>query len=188
MNTMRYHEMTDESLVVLLKSGDTRAFEAIYQRYWRQLYGFASHQLGVREDAEEIVHDLMLSLWQNREHSNIGNLRIYIFIAARNLVNKSIKSQINLRKYLEFRVFQEVFEHSSVNEILTNEALETAVEQAMKQMPEKTAAVFRMSKLEEVPVKQIAAALGLTHKAVEYHITKSIKLLRQQLKPYYHEN
>ncbi len=188
MNRMRYTDLTDESLVLLMKKGEPEAFAVIYRRYWRQLYGFAYQQLGVREDAEEVVHDVMESLWQNRVYSNIQNLKIYVFIAARNLVNKSIKAQMNLRKYLEFQLLQEVFENARVNEILTNEELSKAVDQAMKQMPEKTATVFRMSKLDELPVKKIALELGLTDKAVEYHITKSIKMLRQHLRHFYHEN
>lgn len=185
---MQYSNMTDESLVSLIEKGETDAFEVVYRRYWRQLYGFAYQQLGVREDAEEVVQDLMLSLWQNRNVSKIQDLRIYLFIAARNLVNKKIKAQINLRKYTEFQLLQEVFESSRINEILTNEQLRIAVDKAMKQMPEKTARVFRMSKIEELPIKDIAQELGLTDKAVEYHITKSIKLLRQQLRHFHHYN
>jgi RNA polymerase sigma-70 factor (family 1) len=185
---MRYLDMTDESLVLLMKSSETDAFEALYSRYWRQLYGFAYQQLGVKEEAEEVVQDLMTTLWQNRQVSEIQDFRIYVFIAVRNLVNKTIKAKINHRKYTEFLLLQEVAEHSKVNEALTSEELKKAVEQAMKQMPEKTAKVFRMSKLDEVPVKAIARKLGLTDKAVEYHITKSIKLLRDHLKHFHHEN
>lgn len=185
---MQSRDMTDESLVLRMKDGQTDAFEAIYSRYWRQLYGFAYQQLGVKEEAEEIVQDLMMTLWQNREVSQINDLRIYVFIAARNLVNKAIKAKINLRKYMEFLLLQGVAEHSKVNEILTNEQLKKAVEDAMKQMPEKTAKVFRMSKLDEVPVRSIAQELGLTDKAVEYHITKSIKLLREHLRHFHHDN
>jgi RNA polymerase sigma-70 factor (family 1) len=188
MNRMRQLNLTDESLVLLMKNSESKAFEVIYQRYWRQLYGFANQQLGVPEDAEEVVHDVMMSLWENREHSNIQNLRVYMFIAVRNLVNKRIKVQINLRKYFEFKLLQEVSENSNVTEILTNEELTKAVDLAMQQMPERTATVFRMSKLDEVPVKKIALELGITDKAVEYHITRSIKMLRQHLSDFHHDN
>jgi RNA polymerase sigma-70 factor (family 1) len=185
---MHYSSISDESLVLLVKKGETGAFEVLYQRYWRQLYGFAYRQLGVKEEAEEIVQELMLSLWQNREVSDIQDLRIYLFIAARNLVNKNIKAQMHLRKYMEFQLFQDVFESSRINEILTNEQLKEAVERVMKQLPEKTATVFRMSKIDEVPIKKIAQELGLTDKAVEYHITKSMKMLRQHLRHFHHYN
>jgi RNA polymerase sigma factor (sigma-70 family) len=185
---MTYTCMTDESLVDLLKSDDPDAFKVIYQRYWRQLYGFVYQQLGSKEDTEEIIHDLMLSLWQNRAQSQIQQLRIYLFIAARNLANKFIKSQINLRKYREYQLLHQVFESADSNEIYHVKGLSDAIENVLKKMPEKTAIIFRMSKIDEIPVKQIAAQMDLTDKAVEYHITKSLKMLRQHLRSFHSDN
>jgi RNA polymerase sigma-70 factor (ECF subfamily) len=62
--------------------------------------------------------------------------------------------------------------------------LSDAVEEAMKKLPEKTCEVFRMSRFENQSVKEIAVQLNLSEKAVEYHITKSLKLLRENLKAY----
>ena len=185
---MQYPDLTDAILVDLLKTGDPLAFEQIYKRYWRQLFGLVYQQLGSKEDSEEIIHDLMLSLWQNRGHSNIQSLRIYLFIAARNLTNKFIKSQINLRRYREYQLLHEVFETVDSDENLTITELSDAIEQVLKKMPEKTAAIFRMSKMDEIPVKKIASQMDLTDKAVEYHITKSMKILRQHFQDFYSNN
>ncbi|MCE6988157.1 RNA polymerase sigma factor [Dyadobacter sp. CY323] len=185
---MSYTDPTDELLVDLLKSDDADAFKIIYQRYWRQLYSFVYQQIDSKEDTEEIVHDLMLSLWQNRGHSQIQHLRIYLFIAARNLTNKFIKSQINLRKYREYQLLHQVFESIDSDEIFNVNDLSTAIESVLKKMPEKTATIFRMSKIDEMPVKKIALKMDLTDKAVEYHITKSLKMLRQHLQGFHSDN
>ncbi|QHV96536.1 RNA polymerase sigma factor [Spirosoma endbachense] len=185
---MKYQNLSDESLVDLLQQDDPTAFELIYQRYWRQLYGFVFQQLGSKEDCEEIIHDLMLSLWQNRALSQIQNLKLYLFIGARNLVNKSIKSRINLRKYLEYKYLNDVFETVGPNEFSNITELHQAIENAVKKMPEKTATIFRMSKMDNMPVKYIALKMELTDKAVEYHITKSLKILRQQLQNFNSDN
>lgn len=185
---MQYPSLTDESLVNLLKNDDAQAFETIYRRYWRQLYGFVYQQLGSKEEAEEIVHDLMLSLWQNRHQSQIQNLKIYFFIAARNLTNKFIKSQINLRKYREYQLLHEVVESFDASELFNINELSKAVDLVLKKLPEKTATIFRMSKYDEMPVKKIADKMELTEKAVEYHITKSLKILRQQLQGFHSDN
>ncbi|KQS30877.1 RNA polymerase sigma factor [Dyadobacter sp. Leaf189] len=185
---MPYADLTDELLVCLLKNDDPDAFKVIYQRYWRQLYSFVYQQLGSKEDTEEIVHDLMLSLWQNRQQAQIQQLRIYLFIAARNLTNKFIKAQINLRKYREYQLLHHVFESANSDEIFHVKDLSKAIENVLQKMPEKTAAIFRMSKIEEMPVKKIARQMDLTDKAVEYHITKSLKMLRQHLQNYHSNN
>ncbi|GHB65411.1 sigma-70 family RNA polymerase sigma factor [Persicitalea jodogahamensis] len=185
---MRESNLTDEELVHLLKKSNPNAYEAIYKRYWRYLYGFVFQQLGTKEDAEEIVHDLMLSIWQNRQTVCIQNLKVYLFIAARNLTNKSIKARINLRKYQEHVLLHEVFDNFQTNEIPSPHSLSQAVEKVLTQMPEKTARIFRMSKMDELPVKTIASKMDLSEKAVEYHITKSLKLLRHQLQNFHSDN
>jgi len=180
--------LTDEKLVDLLKADDPIAFEMIYRRYWRYLFGFVFQQLGSREETEEIIQDLMLSLWQNRQHSQIQNLKVYFFVAARNLTNKFIKSQINLRKYREYQLLHEAFESADISDVYTIKELADVIEKILQKMPEKTAAIFRMSKINDMSVKKIAAKMDLTDKAVEYHITKSLKFLREHLRNFHSDN
>lgn len=185
---MNLSNLADEELVLLLKEGNSAAFGAIYRRYFRPIFGFVSQQLGTREDAEEIIHDLMLSIWQNRKSASILNLKVYLFIAARNLTNKSLKARINLRKYQEHLLMSKVFENFQMDQNTSSTELSEAVEQVLNQMPEKTARIFRMSKMEELPVKIIASKMDLTEKAVEYHITKSLKMIRHQLQNFHSDN
>lgn len=185
---MRDPKPADEELVHLLKNDGDDAFGVIYRRYWRRLFAFVMQQLDSKEDAEEIVHDLMLSLWQNRANSHIQNLNVYLFTGIRNLVNKSIRERINLRKYREYQLLIGVSEHLDAGEPLDANKLAKAIDKVLEEMPEKTARIFRMSKMEEMPVKSIASKMELSEKAVEYHITKSMKLLRHQLKNFHSDN
>lgn len=185
---MNYQDLPDESLLGLMATHDPKAFEAIYHRYCRKLLGFAFQLVGSKEDCEEVVHDLMTSLWQNREKSNIQNLKVYLFVAARNLSNKCIKSKIDLRKYFEHKLINEILDSVEAEKIMSPQDLDNAMENALKKLPEKTAAIFRLSKIDNLPVKKIAQQMHLTDKAVEYHITKSVKLLREQLKDFTSQN
>lgn len=185
---MQLPELTDMELVEKLKAGDALSFGVIYHRYWRRIYGFVYQQLGSKEEAEEVIHDLMLTLWNNREQSEIQSLKVYMFIAARNLVNKQIKAQVNLRKYREYQLMQELFEQVDTDEIFNENQLTEALDKVLGRLPEKTAMIFRMSKIEELPVKRIAIEMGLTDKAVEYHITKSMRIVREQLRGFHSDN
>jgi len=185
---MKEADFTDESLVNLLKSGDTVAFEIIYDRYWRPLFGFVYMQVGSREDTENILQELMASLWQNRKQSQIRDLRGFLFISARNLTNMYFRSQINLRKYREYQIMREVFDYIDTDEVFNEDHFLDAIEKALMQLPEKTATIFRMNKLEELPVKKIASQMRLSDKAVEYHIYKSMKMIRQRLQGFTSDN
>jgi RNA polymerase sigma-70 factor (family 1) len=185
---MEYRDQSDEMLVNLLRSGDVRAYETIYNRYWQVLFSFGFRQLGNIEESKEIVHDLMLKLWQNREKAHIEKLNTYLLVSIRNAAIKQIKSQINLRKYLEHNLMQQVVEHFDAHSIDSNSDLNRAIERVMQHMPEKTAQIFKLSKIEQRPVKEIAVCMELSEKAVEYHITKSLKFLREHLQAFQHPN
>ena len=58
----------------------------------------------------------------------------------------------------------------------------------LNSMSEKTATVFRMSKIQEISVKKISEQLDISEKAVEYHITKSQKILKEKFKDFYSAN
>ncbi len=185
---MNLNELSDFELVTLLKTGNSGAFEVVYKRYWKFIYGFVYQNLGSKEDSEEILHDLMLSLWNKREESKIENLKVYLFIASRNLINKSLRNQINIRKFREFQLLNQINESCPTEELLFSKEFEQRLNELMLTMPEKTALIFRMSKIEEIPVKKIAAQLELSEKAVEYHVTKSLKFLRENFKDFYSVN
>jgi len=181
-------EVTDETLMSNLKNDDSRAFEAIYRRYWRRLFVFVYHQIGSKEEANEILQDLMVSLWLNRSDSDIHNLKLFLFIAARNLVNKYFRRQINLRKYWEYQLMQDVADSIEADYAVNEKELMKAIENALEGLPEKTANIFRMNKLDKVSINKIAIHMGLSDRAVKYHLTKSMHMVRAHLERYLSNN
>lgn len=172
----------DSELIILLGKGNTKAFEAIYTRYWKKLYAFVYRNLHSKEETEEILHEVFLSLWNNRNEATINNLGIYLFIAARNQINKIIRREINFRRYREFEILNRLEEMVATEGEFNELDFSSKLEQVLAKMPEKTALVFKMSKLEQLPIKEIAFRLDLSEKAIEYHITKSMKLVRQRFR------
>jgi RNA polymerase sigma-70 factor (family 1) len=170
---------TDEQLTGHLRKGDMWAFEAVYHRYWTKLYAFAYHQIGVKEDAEQVVHDVFEYLWVRRSAVEIHHLGVYLMVATKHTISKFIRSQITFRKYQEYLIFQQMHLGSSPQSEAEASVqfgeLAKAVDEALKQLPDRTAQVFRMSRLERRSHREIADSLGLSEKAIEYHVTKSLK-------------
>ncbi|SDH23027.1 RNA polymerase sigma-70 factor, ECF subfamily [Dyadobacter soli] len=180
--------LTDEQLVTQLREGNKRAFEEIYDRYWYKLFCISYHQVGSREESEELVHDIFESLWNRREDTEIRSLGTYLVIAMKYRVTNFIKSQITWRRYQEYLILNKIQETYSTDEIVQFSDLSRAVDEVMRKLPEKTSRVFQLSRFENRPVKDIAEELNISEKAVEYHITKSLKALRENLWMYYSSN
>ena len=58
------------------------------------------------------------------------------------------------------------------------------IEKALNELPEKTQEVYRLSRFDNLTGREIAERIGLSEKSVEYHISQSLKFLRQQLKDF----
>ncbi|WP_373551920.1 RNA polymerase sigma factor [Haliscomenobacter sp.] len=179
--------LEEEQLIRRFQAGDLKAFEKIYDQYWLKLYTLAYTHIGTKEEAEDLVHNLFENLWKKRKELNIRNLTTYLIASVKYLSVAYIKSKINLRKYQEYLIFQEIERSSTVEDIINFSDLQKAVEEAMKKLPEKTVEVFKMSRYEHKTVSEIAKHLNLSEKAVEYHITKSLKVLKERLQDF-HQN
>ncbi|HEV7350323.1 RNA polymerase sigma-70 factor [Telluribacter sp.] len=185
---MNLKQYSDEQLVTLLGEGRIKAFEEIYRRYWYKLYGIAYHKTGIREEAEELVQEVFLKLWNRRTEVAIRHLGMYLTFAVRNQVYDYIKSQISYRKYQEYLIFQEIHHHQGTEDIVNFSELSEAMEKALNRLPEKSADVFKRSRFENQSVREIALGLNLSEKAVEYHITKSLRFLKENLREYQTNN
>ena len=185
---MKYQTFSDNQLVDFLRSDSQGAFEEIYNRYWYKLLGVAYHETGTREEAEELVQDLFESLWQKRHVSVIRHLSAYLVVSIKHRSTNYIKSQITQRKFQEYLIFNEIRQSYATDESVQFADLSKAVEEAMKKLPEKSVEVFKLSRFENQSVKDIARQLNLSEKAVEYHITKSLKVLKEHLKAFHSDN
>ncbi|OQP61176.1 hypothetical protein A3860_05520 [Niastella vici] len=79
--------------------------------------------------------------------------------------------------YTGFGELQKAEENSADLPLLVQE-LNTAIDKAISQLPQKTQTIFRLSRFEKQSNKDISRIMDLSEKAVEYHITQSLKSLR----------
>jgi RNA polymerase sigma-70 factor (ECF subfamily) len=125
---MKYNKLTDEQLVNLIIEDNKYAFEEVYHRYWYKLFGVAYHEIGTREEAEELVHDLFESLWNRRHQLNIRMLSAYLVVSIKHLSTNYIKSQITNRKFQEYLIFNEIRQSHATEEVVHFSELSDAVE------------------------------------------------------------
>ena len=179
---MNLHLLTDDLLLRLLQASDERAFRALYLRYWKRLFTTACYKLKSKEAAEEIVQNIFVSLWEKRATLQIESLENYLFTAVKYKVINYVES-LMVRQAGQKQLAGVTTDQSAEETIMIND-LHAAIRQALLQLPPKTREVFTMSRFEKYSVKEIARHMNLTEKAVEYHITQSLKLLRISLKDY----
>lgn len=181
---MEYKLLTDEILTKLLKADDETAFKEIYNRHWKLLFNAAYYRLESKETAKELVQNLFLHVWEKRNSLSITNLQHYLQTAIKNRVINHIEATLVQKKYQQH--FRETFsiQSSETEATVQYNELYLAFEKALQQLPQKTRDVFKMSRFEHLSVKDIASRMNISEKAVEYHITSSLKILRVNLKDF----
>jgi RNA polymerase sigma-70 factor (family 1) len=181
---MRNHFLEDEELLCLLKDSDSLAFKEIYRRYWKQLYLIAFEKLRSKDVAKELTQDIFLSLWEKRNDSNILNLKHYLFKSIKYKIINYIRTQITHQRYCDYIGGNFDDKEFSTEEVIFMNDLSESIELGTSLLPEKTREIFRLSRVENQPVKEIAKILNVSDKVVEYHITQALKAMKLHLKDF----
>lgn len=84
-------------LLNLIAESDEHAFMTIYHRFWQKIFIIAHNRLQDSQEAEDIVHDVLLSLWQNRQTQQIQQLENYLAVATKYKVLARIKRKLRER-------------------------------------------------------------------------------------------
>lgn len=176
--------ISDAQLVERLSTGDESAFQDIYRKYWYKLYMTAKRKSLSDADAEEMVQDIFIDLWERRHSSEIGLLRNYLFSSVKYKILNYRKSQIVRLKYQShFLYTADLNDHNTESE-LARQDLNQAISIGVGQLPQKTQEIFRLNRLEDKSIKEVSEILGIPQRTVEYHITQSLRALRCYLKEF----
>ncbi len=179
-----YAARTDAALLENLRADDGLAFAELYDRYWQELYAAAYRKLGSREGAEEVVQEIFVTLWQQRHGPAIAHLPAYLRTAVRYRVLDVLKARLPRENYLTHVRHHAAHHACNTEEAVAADDLALALLRSLRQLPEHTREVFRLSRLEHQTVPEIAARLNLSCKTVEYHLTRALKALRLSLRDF----
>ena len=175
--------------IPLLRKGDKKAYEAVYDEFFGVLYHLCLNYLHDDKVAEELVQDTFMKLWEIRETLNDQiNIRNFLYTITKNnclnyLRNQkiSLKHQENM-KYLEMQFNYEAFE--KLGNYLQFEELRNKIDDAISKLPAEVIETFKLSRFEELSYREIADQQGISIKTVEARISKALRILRVELKDY----
>ena len=164
-------------------------FNIIYERNYQRSFMFAKSYVHDDMIAEDIVSDSLVKYWrlistQKGEATEALLLSILRNKALDYLRHKAVHDAAieNLEeiKKRELSIRISTLEACDPEEIFREE-IRTILQRTLQSLPEQTRRIFEMSRFENKTVKEIAIETNLSVKGVEYHITKTLKILRIKL-------
>lgn len=160
---------------------DKKLFEVLYKKYYRQLFAVAYRYVRQQQIAEEIVHDVFITVWNKAEQLNIQySVKSYLFKA---IVNSSLnyikKEKMDTEKrqvYLSAHLPDDDNVVSDPEETLLND-----LEEALELLPAKCREVMYLSRFGKLKQSEIAVQMDISVKTVKNHLTYGFQKLRVHL-------
>ena len=174
-------EKQDEpTLVKLLQKGNVVAFDSLFEVYSPKLYGFGLKYLKNETASEELVQEVFVKVWENRQSLKSElSFKSYLFTIALNQIRKHFNKMAVSLRYLESMQNIPEFSEQSVSD--DYESMLNQVYQVIDQMPERRREIFTKSKLEGKSSKEVAAELNISPGTVDNQVSEALRFIRAQL-------
>ena len=165
-----------------IRAGSTESFDQMYRKYFPRLFAFCMHLTRSRTDADEIVQETFIKIWETRERLNpdLPFAGYIIKIARNHIYNKTTQ---RLREAdLAFR-YSQTLSHTSelTSEEINYNSLNKLLSEVVEQLPFMQKKVFTMSRLNGMSNQEIASRLQLSQSTVENHINLATRKLKKIL-------
>lgn len=172
-------KLLDSELQQLVKEGNKPAFEAIFDRYWKRLFGYAFRIYKDEKICEDIVQEIFISLWEKSNDANILNLEAYLIRSVKYKIANHIRDLKFSPVHLE--ILQNIPTTVRTENDLEFEEFEKEIFYEIKKLPLKCQRVFRLSRFENYSNAEIAEELDISVRTVEKHISNALKFLKSTI-------
>ena len=172
----------ESTLIARLRQGDVDSFDTLFLNYSNKLFWFVYGYLKSKEEAEEIVQDVFLKVWDQRHGlDEKRSFSSYLFTIAKNQVFNVLRKKVSEKKYLTFQLNTAEAAHNPVEKELRFREIEKISNEAIEKLPPRRKMVFLLSRDKGMSYQEIANHLGVSIKTVENHMSLALKFLKDYL-------
>ena len=165
-------------LLKQIAAGDQAAFRQVFTHFYKRLNQFALSIVKTRESAEEIVEDVFVRIWQQRETlPSIQNLRVYLYTATKN-------SSLNYLSRQAKASITEPFDHIHVGlgdssltpeQILITAEIQQKIRAAVEALPPRCKMIFKLVREDGLRYKEIAEILNISVNTIDVQMAIAVK-------------
>jgi len=178
---MKEPSIHDTKILLHFSLKEEKMFELVFKAYFPRLKAFSLKFISDQVAAEDLIQDIFLKIWENKNNIRSETFHSYIFTMVRNaclnyLKHEKIGNNLFSDKditYKEEGLYYADFFSDPHHQTIYNE-LRLEVDKLMETFPEQTRTVFEFSRFKGLKNQEIAEKLGITTRTVEKHITRAL--------------
>jgi len=169
-------------IVSELKEGSKDAFHQLFSMYAPKIHSFAFSYLKNKDDAEELLQEIFLKLWEIRSTLDCDkNIKSLLFKICINLVYDFIKRRNIENAYLTFVGQNDQSKADSTWQEVIYQDMLLNLNKLVETLPDQRKLIFRLSKEEGLTNDEIAVRLKLSKRTVENQLYRAISFLREKI-------
>lgn len=182
--TVSFRKYSDKQLLDALKGDSQKAFDELYRRYRTLLYAYAFKLTEDDMQAQDIVQDIFIAVWDGRARLTITHsVQAYFYSAVRYRFYR-LAATDKLRQDLAGALLNAVNTvNPATDAAMLHRELQVLVERIAEKLPGNMGRIFLMSRVEHRTNQEIADALELSEKTVRNQLSQANKKMREKLKP-----
>ncbi|MBN1107822.1 MAG: RNA polymerase sigma-70 factor [Bacteroidales bacterium] len=172
----------DNEMIRRIRKGDRKQFESLFRSSYISLVKYAKTFVKDHDTAEEIVQDLFVRLWNDRQNLKIkSSLNGYLFRAVHNRCLRHLEHNRVKERYERDMTGKQSVEYGTPEEILKFNELQLRITGILEKLPERCVQIFCMNRFEGLKYHEIAGRLEISVKTVETDMGKALKEFRKEL-------
>jgi len=172
-----------------IQQGEIVAFEELYKKYYIYLCLIAEHIVKNSLDAEEIVSDVFVKVWNIRENIEItSSIKTYLVKAVQNtslnyLERGKIKNRLtDSLTYSDYELLAWSSDYP-LGQLYEKEIM-NILDDGISLLPDACQQIFKLSRNEDMKYSEIAEKLGISVNTVKTQMKIALARLRKTLKDY----
>lgn len=173
--------ISDQELVEMIQTGNLEAFDFLFKKYSDRLFGFALKYLKSKEEAEELVQDVFLKIWENRKKlDKESSLKSYLFTISYHQICRFYRKKNYQERLLNETRLTSGSSFSMDDSIDYHSVLEQ-VDRLIEKLPPRQKSIFVKSRKEGKTTREIAEELKIAPGTVDNQISEALKFIRKNL-------
>lgn len=174
---------SNKELLILIREGDMIAFYNIYERYCKRLYGFVLRYIKNETDAEDIVQEVFIKVWESRNKIDVySSFEAFLFTIAYNSTISLFRKRVCEKKYLEYlKLLQHLENAPELTDEIQFKDLNKKVQILLNKLTARQKEIFLLSREEGLSHDEIAKKLNISINTVKKHMVNTLAFIKYGL-------
>ena len=175
-------ENQDMELVALLKDGSHKAFDKLYSLYKDKLIHYLKQFLNDKTEAEDIVHDVFMQLWETRCSLNItSSFSGYLYTSAKNRIISLFRQHDVHSRFAQHILMNVTDSTNETEDLIIDNDYTALLNELIDSLPPKQKEIFRLNRIEGLTYEEIADMLQISVENVRNQISIASKKIKGPL-------